>query len=173
MVKRRTVTHSRGRGGYAGVDIGERVPELESVPQTDCQGSASILKLTSLTGMGSRYPVSPSRLDRRLSLPVPWILSPVESCSSRRRTAPSPMCHKRPFAIHADRRRPLDVKPGGWYFARRKRRIRRLILMGSSMERITDNDPAAKDRLMKGLDGFLERNRDRALFGLAPKEVSE
>ena len=45
--------------------------------------------------------------------------------------------------------------------------------MGSSMEHITDNDPAAKDRLMKGLDGFLERNRDRALFGLAPKEVSE
>ena len=45
--------------------------------------------------------------------------------------------------------------------------------MGSSMERITDNAPAAKDRLMKGLAGFLERNRARALFGLAPKEVSE
>ena len=82
---------------------------MESVPQTDCQGSASILKLTSLTGMGSRYPVSPSRLDRRLSLPVPWILSPVESCSSRRRTAPSPMCHKRPFAIHTDRLPPREL----------------------------------------------------------------
>ena len=57
--------------------------------------------------------------------------------------------------------------------AERKRRTRRLILMGSYMERITDNDPAAKDRLMKGLDGFLERDRDRALFDLAPKEVSE
>ena len=30
-------------------------------------------------------------------------------------------------------------------------------------------DEAAKDRLMKGLDGFLERDRDRELFDLAPK----
>ena len=59
--------------------------------------------------------------------------------------------------------------------AERKRRTRRLILMGSYMERITDNDPAAKDRLMKGLDGFLERDRDRALFGLPsrPKTASD
>ena len=27
--------------------------------------------------------------------------------------------------------------------------------------------------LMRGLDGFLERDRDRALFDLAPREVSE
>ena len=27
--------------------------------------------------------------------------------------------------------------------------------------------------LMRGLDGFLERDRDRALFDLASKEVSE
>ncbi len=30
------------------------------------------------------------------------------------------------------------------------------------------NDEAAKDRLMKGLDGFLERDRDRKLFDLPP-----
>ena len=52
--------------------------------------------------------------------------------------------------------------------AERKRRTRRLILMGSYMEHITANDPAAKDRLMKGLDGFLERDLDRKLFDLAP-----
>ena len=34
------------------------------------------------------------------------------------------------------------------------------------MEHITTNDEAAKDRLMKGLDSFLERDRDRALFDL-------
>ena len=39
--------------------------------------------------------------------------------------------------------------------------------MGSYMEHITANDPAAKDRLMKGLDGFLDRDRD--LFDLPPK----
>ena len=52
--------------------------------------------------------------------------------------------------------------------AERKRRTRRLILMGSYMEHITANDEAAKDRLMKGLDSFLERDRDRELFDLPP-----
>ena len=40
---------------------------------------------------------------------------------------------------------------------------------GSYMEHITASDEAAKDRLMKGLDGFLERGRDREIFGLDPK----
>ena len=54
--------------------------------------------------------------------------------------------------------------------AERKLRTRRLILMGSYMEHITANDEAAKDRLMEGLDTFLDRDRDRALFDLPPKE---
>ena len=41
--------------------------------------------------------------------------------------------------------------------------------MSSYMEHITANDEAAKDRLMKSLDGFLERGRDRIIFGLDPK----
>ena len=44
--------------------------------------------------------------------------------------------------------------------------------MGSYMEHITAIDPAAKDRLMKGLDGFLDRDRDRALFDLPPDQDS-
>ena len=55
----------------------------------------------------------------------------------------------------------------------RKRRTRRLILIGSYMEYVTQTDPDRKARLMKGLDGFLERDRDRELFDLAPKEVSK
>ena len=55
----------------------------------------------------------------------------------------------------------------------RKRRTRRLILIGSYMEHVTQTDPDRKARLMKGLDGFLERDRDRELFDLAPKEVSQ
>ena len=53
--------------------------------------------------------------------------------------------------------------------AERKRRTRRLILMGSYLEHVTGDDPGKRDRLMKGLDGFLERDRDRELFDLAPK----
>ena len=44
--------------------------------------------------------------------------------------------------------------------------------MGSYMEHITANDEVAKDRLMKGLESFLERDRDRTLFDLAPKPDS-
>ena len=41
------------------------------------------------------------------------------------------------------------------------------------MEHVTQTDPDRKARLMKGLHGFLERDRDRELFDLAPKEVSK
>ena len=52
----------------------------------------------------------------------------------------------------------------------RKLRTRRLILMGSYLEHVTKTDPHSLDRLMKGLDEFLDRDRDRELFDLPPKE---
>ena len=55
----------------------------------------------------------------------------------------------------------------------RRRRTRCLILVGSYMEHVTQTDLDLKARLMKGLDSFLERDRDRELFGLVPKEVSK
>ena len=40
------------------------------------------------------------------------------------------------------------------------------------LEHVTGNDPDKRDRLIKGLDVFLERDRDRELFELAPnKEI--
>ena len=54
--------------------------------------------------------------------------------------------------------------------AQRKRRTRRLILMGSYLEHVTGDDPGQRDRLIKGLDVFLERGRDRELFDLPNKE---
>ena len=53
--------------------------------------------------------------------------------------------------------------------ADRKRRTRRLILLGSYVDSVSQADPASMTRLIKGLDEFLERDRDRALFDLAPK----
>ena len=55
----------------------------------------------------------------------------------------------------------------------RKRRTRRLILMGSYLEHVTQDDPDQRDNLMKGLDGFLERDRDRELFDLPPNKENE
>ena len=52
----------------------------------------------------------------------------------------------------------------------RKLRTRRLILIGSYIDHVTQTDPESKDRLMKGLDGFLERDRDRELFDLPPNK---
>ena len=54
--------------------------------------------------------------------------------------------------------------------AERKRRTRRLILIGSYIDHVTQTDPHSLDRLMKGLDDFLERDRDRELFDLPKKE---
>ena len=57
--------------------------------------------------------------------------------------------------------------------ADRKRRTRRLILMGSYIEHRAQADPAEHDRLMQGLADFLERDQDRALFDLpANKETA-
>ena len=55
----------------------------------------------------------------------------------------------------------------------RKRRTRRLILIGSYLEHVTQADSDRKARLMKGLDVFLERDRDRELFELAPNKEHE
>ena len=53
--------------------------------------------------------------------------------------------------------------------ADRKRRTRRLILLGSYIDSVSQADPAAMTRLMKGLDAFLERDQDRAVFNLSPR----
>ena len=50
----------------------------------------------------------------------------------------------------------------------RKRDTRRKILAGSWVLSIAENDQAAAKRLRKGLDEFLEKDRDRELFGLSP-----
>ena len=55
----------------------------------------------------------------------------------------------------------------------RKRRTRRLVLIGSYMEHVTQTDPERKDRLMKGLDDFLERDQDRELFDLDQNKKNE
>ena len=55
----------------------------------------------------------------------------------------------------------------------RKLRTRRLILMGSYLEHVTQTDPHSRERLMKGLDEFLDRDRDRELFDLAPKGTTQ
>ena len=57
--------------------------------------------------------------------------------------------------------------------ADRKRRTRRLILIGSYVDRVSQADPAAMTRLMKGLEEFLERDQDRALFDLDQKVTTE
>ena len=53
--------------------------------------------------------------------------------------------------------------------AERKRRTRRLILIGSYVESVGQTDTVSRKRLMKGLDEFLERDQDRALFDLHPR----
>ena len=52
----------------------------------------------------------------------------------------------------------------------RKRDTRRKILAGSWVLAVAEQDQDAGNRLRKGLDEFLERDQDRELFGLTPRE---
>ena len=52
----------------------------------------------------------------------------------------------------------------------RKRDTRRKILAGSWVLSIAEQDQTVAQRLRKGLDEFLERDYDRELFGLTPRE---
>jgi len=48
----------------------------------------------------------------------------------------------------------------------RKLRTRRLILIGSFFEARAAEDPELRARILRGLDGFLTKPRDRELFDL-------
>ena len=52
--------------------------------------------------------------------------------------------------------------------AERKRRTRRVILIGSYVDSVSQADQVSMTKLMKGLDEILERDQDLALFDLAP-----
>ena len=51
-------------------------------------------------------------------------------------------------------------------------RTRRLILIGSFFEARAAEDPELRARILRGLDGFLTKNRDRELFDLPQREQS-
>ena len=53
--------------------------------------------------------------------------------------------------------------------AERKRDTRRKILLGAWMQSVMAQDAGARERAMRGLDGFLTEARDRELFDLAAK----
>ena len=54
--------------------------------------------------------------------------------------------------------RDADAQSAHWHGCGR---AVRLILMGTYLEHVTGNDPDKRDRLIKGLDVFLERDRAR------------
>ena len=55
----------------------------------------------------------------------------------------------------------------------RKRDTRRLILMGSLLRARIKNGAWSEERLKEAMDEFLERDRDRELFALPPRQGSE
>ena len=55
----------------------------------------------------------------------------------------------------------------------RKRRTHRLVLMGSYLDHCMKTDTESEPRVMKGLDEFLTRDQDRAVFNLEPRETAK
>ena len=54
----------------------------------------------------------------------------------------------------------------------RRRDTRRKILAGAWVLSEAERSPAARDKLRRGLDAFLDKDRDRELFELPPAEES-
>ena len=93
--------------------------------------------------------------------PVPR--GPAPGTEGAKKTPGSPSASgKTPF------KRQIQCAQSRISAAQRKRHTRRLILLGSYLEHVTGDDPGKRDSLMKGLDVFLER--DRELFDLPHKE---
>ena len=78
-----------------------------------------------------------------------------------------------PCSSTAGERRPTRPEQARITNAARKRRTHRLVLIGTYIEHTTKDDQPKRDRLIKGLDTFLERDHDRAVFDLAPKETAK
>ena len=57
--------------------------------------------------------------------------------------------------------------------AQRKRDTRKKILVGACVLDRADKDPDSARRLRQDLDEFLDRDRDRELFGLAPRPPAD
>ncbi len=57
--------------------------------------------------------------------------------------------------------------------AERKRETRRKILVGSMVLDLVERGEWLEERLKAALERFLEREQDRALFGLAPRPAKE
>ena len=57
--------------------------------------------------------------------------------------------------------------------AERKRRTHRLVLLGTYLDHCMKTDPISKTQAMKGLDEFMERDRDRAVFDLPPRPKAD
>lgn len=55
----------------------------------------------------------------------------------------------------------------------RKMETRRLVLLGAYLKLRMDDSQEVHAKTMKGLDGFLKRPDERALFGLAVPDSSE
>ena len=96
-----------------------------------------------------------------------WLGKRPSSRNSRRRKKRS----RRPNAASAHTlTRQIRRAQARLSAADRKRRTRRLILIGSYIEQCHARPTRRRmTRLMTGLDAFLERDQDRALFDLAPR----
>ena len=92
-------------------------------------------------------------------------MNPQEELKDRTKELLEAQRHRKDTLKHQIRRAQSWVSS-----AERKRRTRRLILIGSYLEHVTGDDPGKRDSLMKSLDVFLERDRDRELFDLSPRQ---
>ena len=137
------------------------LPLLAASGLVDEPPVAPMLALVNAAGLGAFASGRGARLDKR------FLIYSLASMPLAYRQPGARYEHRQPLLIENKIRREkyrLSLKE-------RKRDTRRKILAGSWVLSIAENDQAAAKRLRKGLDEFLERERDRELFGLSPRPL--
>ena len=111
--------------------------------------------------------------------PVPELKAELESLQQKQTAMKAELSQRRKHLVELQQKKQLVLKAqirraqARITNAERKRRTHRLVLLGSYLNHCLQTDPESEPRVMKGLDEFLTRNQDRAVFNLQPKETAQ
>ena len=111
--------------------------------------------------------------------PVPELKAELESLQQKQTAMKAELSQRRKNLVELQQKKQRVLKAqirraqARITNAERKRRTHRLVLLGSYLDHCMQTDTESESHVMKGLDEFLTRNQDRAVFNLQPKETAQ
>ena len=119
--------------------------------------------------MGEQSKISPWE-------PVPELKAELESLQQKQTAMKAELSQRRKNLVELQQKKQRVLKAqirraqARITNAERKRRTHRLVLLGSYLDHCMQTNTESEPRIMKGLDEFLTRDQDRAVFGLPPRQ---